>query len=70
MPPYNRYTAWASGTSEAAPHVAGVKALYLAAGQISPAQLEQTLLRTATTNRIRPIPKGTFNGIVFQRPAQ
>ncbi|MEU9798266.1 S8 family peptidase [Streptomyces sp. NPDC051000] len=52
----------ATGTSMAAPHVAGVAALILAGGTAtSPAQVTSALLRDAGTNRITGLPVGTAN---------
>ncbi|MEY2232427.1 MULTISPECIES: S8 family peptidase [Streptomyces] len=55
-------TARASGTSMAAPHVAGVAALILARGTArTPAQVSEELLRSAVTDRITGLPAGTPN---------
>ncbi|MGW7098977.1 S8 family peptidase [Streptomyces sp. NPDC054838] len=52
----------ATGTSMAAPHVAGVAALLLADGTPrTPAQVTQGLLRDATPGRITGLPAGTPN---------
>nr|WSX51802.1 S8 family peptidase [Streptomyces sp. NBC_00974] len=57
----------ASGTSMAAPHAAGVAALVLADGlaaggpRKTPAQVAETLLRSAVPDRITGLPSGTPN---------
>ncbi|MGW6691213.1 S8 family serine peptidase [Streptomyces sp. NPDC054961] len=57
----------ASGTSMAAPHAAGVAALVLADGlaaggpRKTPAQVAETLLRSAVPDRITGLPSGTRN---------
>ncbi|WP_404960061.1 S8 family peptidase [Streptomyces sp. 147326] len=55
-------TARASGTSMAAPHVAGVAALVLASGTArTPAEVTETLLDSAVPDRITALPAGTPN---------
>ncbi|MFJ6796599.1 S8 family peptidase [Streptomyces sp. NPDC091268] len=55
-------TARASGTSMAAPHVAGAAALVLARGVAkSPAQVARVLLGSAVRDRITAVPVGTPN---------
>jgi aqualysin 1 len=55
-----------SGTSMAAPHVAGVAARYLqvAPGAV-PAGVRNQIVNNATTNRLSGIPSGTANRLLF-----
>ncbi len=56
----------ASGTSMAAPHVAGVAALYLERNpSASPSEVTQTILSSATKNSILSIPSGTPNVLLY-----
>ena len=55
-----------SGTSMAAPHVAGVAARYLqSVPAASPAQVRNEIVNNATTNRLSGIPSGTANRLLF-----
>jgi len=59
-----------SGTSMAAPHVAGVVANMLGnAPTLTPAQVATQLVATATKSTIRNLPTGTTNTLLYQQPA-
>lgn len=61
--------AYLGGTSMASPHVAGVKALFLAYNYVKPAELGDALRRLATANVIQGLPANTNNNfIVFNAP--
>jgi hypothetical protein len=58
-------TAWMSGTSMAAPHVAGAAALYLAAHRSAgPAQVAAALAGNATTGALQGVPGGTTDRLL------
>jgi subtilisin family serine protease len=60
-----------SGTSMAAPHVAGVAARYLQNNRLaSPATVRNALVSTATLNRLSGIPTGTANRLLFRSGSQ
>jgi cerevisin len=61
-------TAWLSGTSMASPHVAGIKALYLAKKRYSPAALDKILISTATRNMLNNLPEKSANILAFSNP--
>jgi subtilisin family serine protease len=54
-----------SGTSMAAPHVAGAAALQLEAGAVSPAAVEGALEGAATTGAVSGLPSGTPNLLLY-----
>jgi subtilisin family serine protease len=59
-----------SGTSMAAPHVAGVVANMLgSAPTMTPAQVAAQLAATATKTTISRLPSGTTNALLYQQPA-
>jgi subtilisin family serine protease len=55
-----------SGTSMAAPHVAGVAALYLADHASTPAATSTWLVENATTGLIQNNPSGTANRLLYK----
>jgi subtilisin family serine protease len=66
----NTATASLSGTSMASPHVAGVVARLLQAGNQTPAAVASALISTANLNRITGVPSGTPNRLLFRNAAQ
>jgi len=54
-----------NGTSMAAPHVAGVAAVYAAAVGGTPAQIGQAILAAATTGQITGLPAGSPNLLLY-----
>jgi subtilisin family serine protease len=67
----NTATATLSGTSMAAPHVAGVAARILQSNPgASPATVRNQIVNTATLNRVSGIPAGTANRLLFRSSAQ
>jgi hypothetical protein len=59
-----------SGTSMAAPHVAGVVANMLGnAPTLTPAQVATQLVATATKSTLTGLPTGTTNTLLYQQPA-
>jgi aqualysin 1 len=64
-------TATLSGTSMATPHVAGVAARYLQSNPgASPATVRNAIVNAATLNRLRGLPTGTANRLLFWASAQ
>jgi serine protease len=64
----NSATNTISGTSMAAPHVAGEAALILAVTpSATPATVRNTIINTATTNRISNVGSGSPNRLLFTR---
>jgi subtilisin family serine protease len=67
----NTAIATISGTSMAAPHVAGVAARVLQGSPgASPATVRNTIVNAATLNRLSGIPSGTANRLLFRSGAQ
>jgi subtilisin family serine protease len=67
----NTATNTISGTSMAAPHVAGVAARHLqTATGASPATVRNALVAAASLNRLSGIPTGTANRLLFRSGAQ
>jgi subtilisin family serine protease len=64
-------TSTISGTSMAAPHVAGVAARFLQSSPgSSPAAVRNALVAAASLNRLSGIPSGTSNRLLFRSGAQ
>ena len=64
-------TAVLSGTSMAAPHVAGVAARYLQNNRTaSPATVRNAIVNTASLNKLSGLPSGTANRLLFRSGAQ
>jgi aqualysin 1 len=64
-------TATISGTSMAAPHVAGVAARFLQGSPgSSPATVRNAIVSTANLNRLSGLPSGTANRLLFRTGAQ
>jgi len=55
-----------SGTSMAAPHVAGVAALYKSGGDAASSTINSWIINNATTNVIKSNPSGTVNRLLFK----
>lgn len=56
-----------SGTSMATPHVAGVAALYLQTNRTaSPAQVKKYLINTSIQDRIKKLPYGSHNRLLYK----
>jgi aqualysin 1 len=67
----NTATRTISGTSMAAPHVAGVAARYLQGNPgASPATVRTAIVNDATTNRLSGLPSGTPNRLLFRAGSQ
>jgi subtilisin family serine protease len=60
--------AYMSGTSMAAPHVAGVKALWLSKRNQGPEILDAILRESAGKNMIDGLPKSTINYMLYNNP--
>lgn len=69
----DRAYAWASGTSMAVPHVAGVAALYLSENPTAtPAQVKAAILSAATSGVLNPerLRAGTPNRVLYSAVTQ
>ncbi len=64
--PYS--TAWSSGTSMAAPHVSGVKALYLAHKYLNPQELDAIIVGNGTKELLKGMPLKTANILIYSPP--
>lgn len=64
---HDRAYASDSGTSMAAPHVAGVKALLLARSNRSPAVIDAIMRQSATKNMVKSLPSG-INYLLYSAP--
>jgi subtilisin family serine protease len=64
-PSSNTALAYLSGTSMAAPHVAGAAALLLQSQYLSPANLTQALLDNSVPGTITSVPVGTVNKFLY-----
>jgi subtilisin family serine protease len=62
-------TAVLSGTSMAAPHVAGVAAVLLASGLQQPNIVSLALTDSATKDAVSSMPAGTVNSLLYANPA-
>ena len=60
--------AWMSGTSQATPHVAGVKALWLAKRNLPPNVLDAILLNSATPGALSNLQPGNVNRLLYSNP--
>jgi subtilisin family serine protease len=56
------------GTSMAAPHVSGVKALFLSYNYLKPSPLDSAMLQLSTIGLIKNFPAGTVNNILYSAP--
>jgi subtilisin family serine protease len=59
-----------NGTSMASPHVAGVVALALSDGYLSPANLDSQIKSWSTTNLFSGLPSGTPNRFLYSNPTE